>query len=63
MSVPISLAETNGKLRTGQKAPLADILAKETGSTDAIHLSQGTSCLLIDGMALVATIGKPSNAP
>ena len=62
MSVPISLAETNGKLRTGQKAPLADILAKETGSTDAIHLSQGTSCLLIDGMALVATIGKPSNA-
>ena len=62
MSVPISLAETNGKLRTGQKVPLADILAKETGSTDAIHFSQGTSCLLIDEMALVATIGKPSDA-
>ena len=42
--------------------PLADILAKETGSTNAIHFSQGTSCLLIDGMALVATIGKPNDA-
>ena len=61
MPVPISLAETNGKLRTGQKALLADVLTKGIECPNAIEL-QGSACLLIDGMALVAAIGKPADA-
>ena len=61
MSVPISLADTNGKLRTGQKAALADVLTRGIECPSAIDL-QGSACLLIDGMALVAAVGKPADA-
>ncbi|CAB4002170.1 5 -3 exoribonuclease 1 [Paramuricea clavata] len=53
MSVPISLAETNGKLRTGQKAALADVLTRGIECPSAIDL-QGSGCLLIDGMTFGA---------
>jgi hypothetical protein len=56
MSVPISLADTNGKLRTGQKAVLADVLTRGIECPSAIDL-KGSACLLIDGMALVAAVG------
>ena len=61
MPVPVSLAETNGKLRTGQKAVLANVLTNDTECPKQIEL-QGRACLLIDGMALVAAIGKPTDA-
>ena len=61
MSVPISLADTNGKLRTGQKAALADVLTRGIECPSAIDL-KGSACLLIDGMALVAAVGKPADA-
>ena len=61
MSVPISLADTNGKLRTGQKALLADVLTRGIECPSAIDL-QGSACLPIDGMALVAAVGKPADA-
>ena len=58
MSVPISLADTNGKLRTGQKAALADVGIECPSAIDL----KGSACLLIDGMALVAAVGKPADA-
>ena len=61
MFVPISLADTNGILRTSQKAPLADVLTRGIECPSAIDL-QGSACLLIDGMALVAAVEKPADA-
>ena len=55
MSVPVSLAETNSKLKTGQKALLADVIVEgvECPSTIELH---GSSCLLIDGMTLIVAL-------
>ena len=61
MPVLISLVEMNGKLSTGQKALLADVLTKGVECPNTITL-QGSTCLLIDGMALVAVAGKPDDA-
>lgn len=61
MPVPVALAEMNGNLRSGQKSVLADILTSGTNCPSEIQL-QGSSCLLIDGLALVAAIGRPSGA-
>ena len=61
MPVPVALAEMNGSLRTGQKSVLADILASGIKCPSEIQL-RGSSCLLIDGLALVAAIGRPSGA-
>jgi hypothetical protein len=61
MSVPISLADTNGKLRTGQKGALADVLTRGIECPSTIDL-KGSACLMIDGMALVAAVGKPADA-
>ena len=59
--VPVALAEMNGNLRSGQKSVLADIRTTGTNCSSEIQL-QGSSCLLIDGLALVAAIGRPSGA-
>ena len=61
MPVPISLVEMNGELRTGQKALLADVLTKEVECHNTITLQvQASTCLLIDGMALVAAVEEAS---
>ena len=59
MPVPVALAEMNTSLRTGQKSVLADIVAQGIECPSQVEL-QGRSGLLIDGMALVVGIGKPS---
>lgn len=56
MSVPIALAEANGKCTTGQKALLADVLNKGIKCPSAIDMQ--AACLMIDGRASVA--GKQS---
>ena len=61
MPVPVSLAEMNGRLRTGQKAVLTNILIKDIECPKQIEL-QGRASLLIDGIALVAAVGKPIDA-
>ena len=58
MPVPIALAEMNTSLRTGQKSILADIVTQGIECPSEVEL-QGRSGLFIDGMALVAGIGKP----
>ena len=61
MPAPVVLAEMNGSLRTGQKAVLADLITSRINSPSEIEL-QGSPCLLIDGLALVSAIGRPSGA-
>ena len=51
----------NGTLKTGQKSVLADLITSGKTCPSEIEL-QGSSCLLIDGMALVSAIGRPSGA-
>ncbi len=55
MSVPLSLATTNGTLHSPNKYLLADILTKDVLTPPTISLD-GPSCLLIDGQALFDVI-------
>ena len=61
MRVPVALAEINAGLRTGQKSVLADLITSGINRPSEIEL-QGSSCLLIDGLALVSAFGKPSGS-
>ena len=58
MPVPISLASTNGNLHTGNKSLLGDLLTHDISPSTQITLT-GTTLLVIDGQALVMTLGKP----
>ena len=51
----------NGKLRSGNKFILADELVKDIECPECIELP-GLAALIIDGQALVVTLGKPTNA-
>lgn len=58
MPVPLSLAERNRTMRTGNKSILADVLTENVKWPQFVTL-QGNSALLIDCFALVAATGKP----
>ena len=61
MPVPLSIAEINGALRTGNKALLAEVLTAGICFPVAIdNLVPVSSCLIIDGQALIVALGKPS---
>ena len=60
MSVPVSLVEMNGALRDGNKSLLAGILTEGIDCPKIIDLHE-SSCLIIDGQALVHEIGKPAD--
>ena len=49
--MPVALAEMNGQLRTGSKYDCPNSIDCE-----------GTTCIIIDGQALVHSIGKPAEA-
>ena len=51
LPVPISLANTNGALRTGNKSLLADGLTKDVTCPESLDLQYLSSCLIIDGQA------------
>ena len=51
MPVPVSLAEMNGKLRSGNRSQLADILTTNIDFPATINLTVKSACLLIDGQA------------
>ena len=57
--IPVVLAEINGSLRIGKKSVLADLITSGINCPSEIEL-QGSSCLLIDGLALASAIGRPS---
>ena len=59
MAVPVSLVETNGELRGGNKALLAEMMTQDVECPAELTLEE-ESCLVIDGMALVVALGKPA---
>lgn len=59
MPVPISIAYTNGSLRTGNKAVLVEAMTQDVTCPAEVTID-GTSCLVIDGQALVVSLGKPA---
>ena len=61
LPVPVSLAEMNGTIRTGNKSILAEILTTNIPCPEKIDVHESAS-LIIDGQALVAAIGKPAEA-
>jgi len=62
LPVPVSLAEMNGSLRTGNKSILAHVITEGIDCPEIINLHDTSSCLIIDGQALVVALGKPENA-
>ena len=58
MHVPISLAEHNGYLKSGDKALLQKRLLENIDCPQYINLNRNSACLIIDGQALVSSIGK-----
>ena len=60
MPVPLALAELNGLLKSGDKAVLQKRLLHNIYCPDNIDLHGEPSCLIIDGQALVVSLGKAS---
>ena len=61
LNVPISIAQTNGMLRAGNKAILQTVLKKDIECPPQVVLEK-SSCLIIDGQAAVMALGKPDAA-
>jgi len=59
MPVPVSIAYTNGSLRTGNKSVLLEVTTQGVTCPAEVTID-GTSCLVIDGQALVISLGKPA---
>ena len=57
--VPISLAEMNVTLRTGNRSELANVVTEYIDSPETIQLYATSSLITIDGQALVVALGKP----
>lgn len=63
VKVPMSIAEENGSLRSGNKAMLVDVLTKDVNCPPEIEIPKDEySCLVIDGQATVVAFGKPAEA-
>ena len=56
-SVPLSLVEINGSLRTGNKSILMEKLAERLECPLTIDLFGKSSCMVIDGQALLVSLG------
>ena len=62
LPVPLSLAEMNGSLRTGNKSILAGVITEGIDCPKLSSFHDTSSCLITDGQALVVALGKPVNA-
>ena len=62
LPVPVSLAEMNGTLRTGNKSELANVVTEDIDCPETIQLHAKSSFLIIDGQALVVDLGMPDAA-
>jgi uncharacterized LabA/DUF88 family protein len=59
--VPQSIATADGKLRASDKSMLAHLLYNEI-VTNVLLSTMIKSCCIVDGQAVIQSIGKPSNA-
>ena len=62
LPVPLALAEMNGSLRTGTKAIFADVLLKGVQCPTRLPEDMNGGTLIIDGQALIVSLGKPPKA-
>ena len=62
LPVPVSLAEMNGTLRTGNKSELANVVTEDIDCPETIQLHATSWFLIIDGQALVLAFRKPDAA-
>ena len=62
MSVPLSLANRDGSVRSGSKPALCDILTNGMACSKEVPKHEGRACLIIDGMAKAVALGKPVGA-
>ena len=62
LPVPVSLAEMNGTLRTGNNSELANVVTEDMDCPETIQLHATSSFRIIDGQALVVALGKPDAA-
>lgn len=60
LPVPLALAEMNGNLRRGEKAPLLKLLTASNECPSTLHIIRDMSHLIIDGQAIVVALGKPA---
>ena len=60
MTVPLSLAKTNGNLHSTNKSLLSAVLTQDVHCQTSIELDN-PGCIIIDGQALVMALGKPSD--
>ena len=61
LAVPLSIAEMNGAIRTGNKSVLADVITEGITCPETIEVDETSSCLIIDCQALLVALGKPAN--
>ena len=61
MRVPVAEAELTENLKSGSKVNLADVLLKVTECPDSVTLCF-LSNMIIDGQAIVRSLGKPDGA-
>ncbi|KAL9951255.1 hypothetical protein ACROYT_G043889 [Oculina patagonica] len=59
MEVPLAIADTNGQLRTGNKSVMIELLSSGT-ERPLVTPVAGRSTLVVDGQALVMSLGRPS---
>ena len=62
LPVPVSLAEMNGTLRTGNKSELDNVVPEDIDCPETIQLHATSSFLIIDGQAPAVALGKPDAA-
>ena len=62
LPVPVSLAEMNGTLRTGNKSELANVVTEDIDCPETIQLHATSSFPIIDEQTLVVALGKPDAA-
>ena len=60
MAVPLAIAATNGQLHTGNKWVMIKLLSSGTERPRVRPIAGGRSKSVVDGQALVMTLGKPS---
>lgn len=60
--VPLSLVSTKGKLNPTTKADLSDLLTQSFNVKRELPTSDRSTCVLIDGPAVVKALGKPKDA-
>jgi hypothetical protein len=60
--VPLSLTETDGSLRTGNKSVLMNFLTEGIDEKQELQVDRASAELIIEGQALIVSVGKPTDA-